>query len=135
MRPSNEPPSSYSFSPAIRRARVQTLTIYEVSDGELDLLERGSPDSLYLNFAIFLLSSAISFIIALLTTVPFSQMVTIIFVAFTIIGLIVGVFLLLLWRRSRSFRVDCIKVIRSRLPPEGIPADMPTTQPKEGVQA
>ncbi len=56
------------FLPAVRRARIGRLNIYEVSDSELQLLERGSPESLYLNFAIFLLSAALSFLTALFTT-------------------------------------------------------------------
>lgn len=130
-----EPGSSSSSMPEIRWARFETLTIYEVSDSELDTLERGSPDSLFLNFAIFLLSSAVSISIALMTTSPNSLLVTIAFVAFAIIGYLAGAFLLLLWRRSRSARLDCINTIRSRLPPEGIPADMPIDSSGPPAQA
>ena len=135
MTTAHEPPSSSGFLPAIRRARFQTLTIYEVSDGELDTLERGSPDSLYLNFAISLLSSALSIIVALLTTTPATVFVTFAFIAFAIIGILAGAFLLLLWHRSRSTRVDCIKVIRSRLAAEGIPAEMPLDSTGPSAQA
>ena len=41
------------FQPEIRRARFDRLTIYEVSESELEVLARGSPDSIYLNFAVF----------------------------------------------------------------------------------
>jgi hypothetical protein len=135
MTTGHEPPSSSGFLPAIRRARFQSLTIYEVSDGELDTLERGSPDSLYLNFAIFLLSSAVSITVALLTTTPATVLVTFAFVAFAMIAFLAGVFRLLLWRRSRSTRIDCINVIRSRLPPEGIPAEMPMNATGPSAQA
>ncbi len=57
----SENSSSSEFLPAIRRARIDNLTIYEISDAELNILERGSPDSIYLNVAIALISSAISF--------------------------------------------------------------------------
>lgn len=56
------------FLPAVRRARIERLDIYEISETELQILERGSPDSILLNFAIFLVSIAVSFLVALLTT-------------------------------------------------------------------
>lgn len=111
--------SDQDFLPAIRRVRVSELTIYEISETELDILERGSPDSLYLNFAIFLLSSAIALTISLLTTTPLSPNVYIIFVVFIIVGYLSGFLLLLLWRWNHTSVSDCIKTIRSRLPPEG----------------
>ena len=62
------PPQVSDLLPAIRRARIDRLNIYEISETELQMLERGSPESLFLNFAIFLLSSASSLLVALLTT-------------------------------------------------------------------
>ena len=59
---------SAQLLPAIHRARIDVLRIYEISESELEFLERGSPQSIYLNFAIFLLSIALSFFIALVTT-------------------------------------------------------------------
>ena len=111
--------------PEVRRGRLDILTIYEVSDSELDILERGSPDSLYLNFAIFLLSSAVSFTIAIFTTTPSSSVVSTIFIVFTIIGYLAGAFLALLWWRSRSSVSRCVKVIKARLPPEGTAEPLP----------
>ena len=82
------------FLPAVRRARIDRLNIYEVSDSELQLLKRGSPESLYLNFAIFLLSAALSFLTALFTTEIPSTRVFNVFVMITIIGLVLGLLLL-----------------------------------------
>ena len=45
----------------IKRGRVDSLSLYEITDNELDILTAGSPSSLYLNFAIFLLSRAFLF--------------------------------------------------------------------------
>jgi hypothetical protein len=106
------------FGPIIRRARFEQLTIYDVTDSELDILEKGSPESLYLNFAIFLLSMAISFFIALITTEVKSLTTFIVLVILSIIGLLGGAFLFLLWSRDRSSVSRCIKAIRDRLPPE-----------------
>lgn len=109
------------FLPAVRRARYEQLTIYEVSEAELDILEKGSPDLLFLNFAVFLLSVSISFIIALLTTEVKSQVTFVVFIVFAIVGLLGGAFLLIMWSRDRSSVSKCTKTIRDRLPPaEGI---------------
>jgi hypothetical protein len=37
---------SDDLPPAIRRARLEQLTIYDVTESELEILERGSPDAL-----------------------------------------------------------------------------------------
>jgi len=109
--------------PAIRRGRIDRLNIYEVTDSELHLLERGSPESLFLNFAVFLLSTAISFLVTLLSTEIGSARVFSVFVILTVLGFILGTLLLALWwwhRRSSSL---IIEEIRRRMPPEGIPSD------------
>ncbi len=115
--------SGSEFLPAIRRARIDRLNIYEVSDSELQLLERGSPESLFLNFAIFLLSSATSLLAALLTTNIESTRVFNVFVIVTVVGFIVGMFLLALWRWYRRSRSTIFEQIRQRMPPEGVPPD------------
>lgn len=103
------------FSPKIRRGAIRMLDIYEVSEAELVIMEKGSPDSIYLNFSIFLLSVALSFTIALLTTNTTSIYIFNIFVILTVIGFIVGLILFFLWYRSRNSVLDCIRSIRSRL--------------------
>jgi hypothetical protein len=108
--------------PAIRRARIDSLNIYEVSESELALLERGSPDSLFLNFAVFLLSSALSLLVALLTTTITSSRTFTVFVVFTVTGVVGGLFLLLLWLRNRQSTAAVFAQIRRRMPPEGVPA-------------
>ena len=118
-------PIPSEFLPAVRRARFDQLTIYEISESELDTLEKGSPDSLFLNFAIFLLSTATSFTVALLTTQVTSQATFVVLVALTVVGYIGGVFLLLLWLRDRSPVSKCARAIRDRLPHEGIPEVVP----------
>lgn len=120
--PNREQPeqSEQVFSPVlIRRARLDRLTIYDVSESELEILERGSPNSIYLNFAIFLLSIAVSLTVALLTTTTTSTSIFIIFIVCTVVGYVGGILLLILWRRNRSSVSDCIAIIRKRLPPEG----------------
>jgi hypothetical protein len=112
------------FLPAIRRGRLDSLTIYDVTEAELELLERGSPDSIYFNVALSLLSASISFTVTIFTTTITSDRVYIFFVAFMIIGYIASIVLLLLWWRSHRSASTIIKNIRRRLPPEGEPTQI-----------
>jgi len=101
----------------IRRGAFARLTIYEVEESELEILSRGSPDSLYLNFAIFLISIALSFLVTLLTSEVSSRVFTV-FVCVTVIGFLLGIFLLILWFRNRKSVSVLVQKIRDRLPPE-----------------
>src|SRR5947209_7237921 len=108
----------------VRLGAYKTLNLYPVEKSELDLLAQGSPDSLYLNFAIFLLSVAVTTLAALLTlptdkTTPTSA-TFVVFVLITISAFIVGTFLLLLWLKKRKSVSALVREIKSRLPPEGI---------------
>src|ERR1700730_12589316 len=76
------------FPLQVRRGRFEFLVIYEVSEGELDLLVQGAPNSIYLNFAIALLSTALSFIIALATTTIDSLKTFTVFVVLAVIGIV-----------------------------------------------
>ena len=118
---------SADFAPEIRRARCSKLTIYDVTESELETLAQGSPDSIILNFSIFLFTVFISFLVALITSPPKSDRVFIVFLIFTIIGALGGVILLLIWLKSRKSVSKTIKTIKDRLPPEGV-------QEKENIQ-
>jgi glucan phosphoethanolaminetransferase (alkaline phosphatase superfamily) len=100
----------------IIRGRVDSLSLYEVTDSELKTLERGSPSSIYLNFAIFLLSVGISFLIALLSTTISSLRVYIAFIVLTSVSLIIGLVLLCLWWRNRGAVRETIDEIKQRIP-------------------
>ena len=96
------------------------LTIHAVADHELESLAHGSTDSSsYLNFAIFLLSTSMSFLVTLLTAVLTSRVFTV-FVVVTTVGFLNGGLLLIVWRRKRSSVWDLVEKIRSRLPAEGV---------------
>lgn len=118
---------SKDISPAIRRARFDKLTIYEISEDELNTLEKGSPNSVYLNISIALLAAALTCLLATPTVNIESKMLLFAFISFTVIGFIVGGVLLVLWVRGRSSVSDCVKKIRRRLPPEGESLDSGST--------
>jgi hypothetical protein len=121
----SETENSGEKQPAIRRGRVDSLTIYEITDYELGVLAAGSPASIYLNFSILLLSVAVAGLLALLTATfswPIAREAAILL---TIVGAIGGVFLLLLWRHSHASTGGIVKRIRDRVPPgdDGTPAE------------
>ncbi len=109
--------------PAIRRVRIQQLTIYEISEEELKALEAGSPVSLHLNFAVFLLSVAVSFAIALVTTTFTNDRAFLTFVLVLIVASIIGLFLLILWLKERQSVSSVAACVRNRLVPEGEPVN------------
>lgn len=91
----------------ILRGRVDSLSLYEVTEYELNVLEEGSPSSTLLNFAIFFISVALSFLTALLTSSPSSDRIFAVFVVLVVAGFGGGVVLLTLWWRART-RVDVV---------------------------
>ena len=102
----------------VRRGRVGSVDLYEIKDSELDLLEKGSPADLQLNFAIFLLSMAFSAICALATATFENTQYERIFTLVAIIGIILGVYLLISWALSRKSHRDVCRQIRARIPPD-----------------
>ncbi|WP_179696552.1 hypothetical protein [Methylobacterium sp.] len=112
-------PDADAFLPAIRRARFGQLVIYEISDTELQLIERGSPDSVFLTFGIFLISIGVSFLVTLLSTAIESIRIFTTFVVVSTIGMVTGLILLGLWWWYRKSRSDLFRTIRERLPQDG----------------
>lgn len=106
--------------PKIRRGRVGSLSLYEITDTELEILEKGSPSSIYLNFSIFLLSMATSFLIALCTSSAISERTFTVLVLLIILGYVLGGLLIVLWLQNRKSVAEVVKKIKSRIPPEEI---------------
>lgn len=98
----------------VNRAKYNSITLYEISEEELEIIERGSPSSHYLNFAIALLATCISFFIALTTTKIEDIKIYIIYVVITILSLIVGLILLALWIMTYKSSKGVFNKIRSR---------------------
>ena len=112
--------------PRIRRGRVDSLTLYEITDEELSILERGSPGSTYFSFSVFLLSVAVSFLTALTTSKIDSDRVFTVYVVLIALGFVLGSLCMILWWRNRSTTGDVVARIKKRVPPgedaEGPPA-------------
>jgi len=108
------------LDPAIHRVRLDSLRIFEISEAELEAPERGSPESIFLNFALAVLSVAISFSITLATTKIESNRTFTVFVVVTSLGYVAGITFAALWVVSRRSLKSVSAKIRSRIPPEGI---------------
>jgi hypothetical protein len=111
---------SGDLSIAVRRARIDSLVIYEVTAHELEALSKDSPSDIYLNFAIFLLSTATSFLITLTSTDVSSNRTFTIFVVVAVIGYSLGSVLLCLWWRSRASSTFVAAEIKKRFPPDHV---------------
>jgi len=99
----------------VRRAEVDSICLYEVKEEELEILERGSPSSLYLNFSLFLISAAISFLASIIFVKIDSQKIFTIFVVIIVVGFVLGFILLVLWHRDFRSSTTVAKRIRNRL--------------------
>ena len=100
--------------PKITHVNVDSLTFYEITEDELSELEKGSQGSIFLNFSIFLLSEAISFLVVLSTTKIDDIRIYTLFLVFTVVGFIIGLVLLGLWLKEFLFSTSVAKKIRNR---------------------
>ena len=114
------PPTS-SVPPIIRYVPFGMMTVYHVTEQELDFIEYGTPDSVYFSFAIFLLSSGSSFLTTLLTASIQSPRLFDVFLGITLVGIVGGLLLLIVWARARRATTSVIKTIRRRKPPAELP--------------
>lgn len=108
----------------VRRARIRSVAIYDISEDELTTFQRGS-GSIFLNFAIFLLSAAISFTIALFTNTPFADRTFLVLLVLAVLGYVQGLVLLVLWWRGHQSVSALIKRIRERMLHEAAPVPPP----------
>lgn len=106
----------------VRRGRVDSVDLYEVKENELELLEKGSPATLQLNFAIFLFSIAITAIVALATTTFKWPIVETIFTFVAVVGILMGGYLIISWWRTRSSILKVIETIKNRIVEEPVSA-------------
>ncbi|MBI3853173.1 MAG: hypothetical protein HY298_23225 [Verrucomicrobia bacterium] len=108
-----------NIGPRIVRATLDELRIYEISEAELETIERGGPESLYLNLAIFFISTAVSFTITLTTTDIKSPRLFEVFVVVTVVFYVASAILGALWIRGCRSKKKITKIIRERMPAKG----------------
>ena len=117
----------------IIRGPIDSLSLYEITDYELEILEQGSPSSTYFNFAVFFISVGLSFLTTLLTVEIKSVYLFSVFTVLTVIGIFAALVLFQLWRRTKSKTRDlCIK-IRARVPTAPVTEPIDTKEPQGGA--
>ncbi len=100
---------------AVQIIRMGTLTVYEITDDELRLIETGGPASTLLNFGIGSLSLSVGIFATLLSGGPISsRIISDTLVILTALGLLAGVVLLVLWRRFAKQTSSTIAGVRDR---------------------
>lgn len=102
----------------VRRGRVDSVDLFEVKENELELLENGESTGLQLNFSIFLLSIAFTSIITLCTATFTQPILQTTFLLVSIIGLLLGLYLLLIWWKGRKSIKKVILTIKDRIKPD-----------------
>ena len=107
------------LDPAIQHIPLDRLRVFQVSEGELDSLEKGSAESVLLNFAIGVLSIAVSLSASLATATFPNDRAFYVVVIITVVGYVSGAVLALLWLTARRSLKGVATRIRSRVPPEG----------------
>ncbi|MDP1803380.1 MAG: hypothetical protein Q8L81_18600 [Bacteroidota bacterium] len=100
---------------SIRRGRVESVDLFEVKEHELEILENGGSDSIYLNFSIFLISIALSAIFSLCTSTFSLPIYQTLFLIIAVVGMLGGIFLLILWLKQRKSTKSVVKIIRGRI--------------------
>jgi hypothetical protein len=86
----------------------------EVMDYELQLLGVGPPETVYLNLAIFFLTTAFSFLTILLADISESSRILTTFEVIVGAEFTAGGLILVFWTRSRNSRVQLLKRSRNR---------------------
>jgi hypothetical protein len=122
---------SGNYSVPVRRAKVDSLSLYEVTESELDALEQGGSASLFLNFSFVAFSVAVSFLIAIETNNITPDRKFYAFFIVTLFGFLSGAVLLVLWLVFRYSTAKIVKKIKARMPPEN-PIDVDASE-KEAV--
>jgi hypothetical protein len=110
----------------VKRGRFDSLTIYDVTAQELTIIENGSTNSLYLNFAIFLLSVSASFFASVFTVEWFPKGLEphlvsfIVFLIIAVLTFLVGIVCGIVWWKTQDEFKANIKTIKNRLKVEKI---------------
>ncbi len=99
----------------INRGKLGSISLYEVTEDELNLLERGSPASTYLNFSIGLLSVGISFFLSIFSTKIDDIKIYVVFWVIALVTTIAGIVLFVVWRQANKSTENVIQRIKNRL--------------------
>lgn len=100
----------------VKRGVVDSVTIYEVSESELQILEMGSPSSIFLNIFTFVFGIFLSFLTTLLTVDLNDKVVLmIIFIVIAVVTGFLSLIMIIFWFRGRHEFSDVITRIKDRV--------------------
>jgi len=114
----------------VKRGRVNSVSLYEVKENELEILEHGDSNGVYLNFAIFLFSLAFSAIATIATATFNKPIYQTLFLIVIVVGILLGLILLLIWNKGRKALQQVIVTIKNRIPPDALMQADKTNLPK-----
>lgn len=97
----------------IRREKFDSISLYEVTEEELNILEVGE-SSIELNFAVALFSATLSLVISIFTTTMTNIVLGIFIVCATLFS-ILGLYFIIKWRKNRGNMKCTFRKIRDRL--------------------
>jgi hypothetical protein len=112
----NNPSQNEADTIKVRRARVDSITVYDVTEQELEQLEKGGGGGIYLNLCLSIFSIAASFLIAVITTKIESDRQFAIFIIITTVGFLGALVLGILWWRCRESVTAVVLSIKRRMP-------------------
>lgn len=100
---------------SVTRGRLGSISVYDVTSDELDILEHGSPNSTYLNFAIALIPTGISFFISIFSTKIEDIKIYNVFWIVALVCTLGGLVLLGVWWKTNKASQSVIQRIKDRI--------------------
>lgn len=100
----------------VNRARIVSVDLFEVTEHELELLEKGAA-SAHFDFALFLMSLAFSSVTSILCTTTFRFGLSEALLTFAaVVASIGGLYCFSKWFRTHKSLASVVGTIRSRMP-------------------
>ena len=100
--------------PKIKRGKIPTLIIFEITENELEQLGRGGRNSIILTFSIFFLSIVLECIVSLTTGVFEGTAVRTYYIIVASVSLSLSLFLLSIWLINQIKIYHLLKKIKER---------------------
>lgn len=119
------------YRQAIKLAQPGELKAYVVHEHQLDQLAQGSPASLLLNFALFFLGVAASFLGTITTAPPNQDRTYYTFLIVFLVTLIAGAVLFVVWYSMHKSVASQVQEIKAQMPPNPVVAQSSPEPPDE----
>lgn len=100
----------------IRRGRVGSISLFEITDAELQTIEHGAPSSTLTNFGFFLGSAFLSFLSVLLSTPISSDRLFVVYVIIAICSGLISVCCFIVASKMKGGLKELIAKIKERVP-------------------